>query len=70
MIHCAHLACLRNRDRGPSKQLPEIRAIPEEELFNYKFDGSPVLEKLTEGKFVIIKYPSQFIVMYVVFKFY
>ena len=24
-IHCALLACLRNRDRPPSKQLPEIR---------------------------------------------
>ena len=25
MIHCVHLACLRNRDRGPSKQFPEIK---------------------------------------------
>ena len=24
-IHCAHLACLRNRDRPKSKQFPEIR---------------------------------------------
>ena len=24
-IHCAHLACLRNRDRPKSKQIPEIR---------------------------------------------
>ena len=23
-IHCAHLACLRNRDRPKSKQFPEI----------------------------------------------
>ena len=25
-IHCAHLACLRNRDRAPRKQFAEIQA--------------------------------------------
>lgn len=47
-IHCAHLACLRNRDRPKSKQFPALRELGDE-IFSYRFDGSPLLAKLTEG---------------------
>ena len=58
-IHCAHLACLRNRDRPLSKQFPEIRVSPHltrsphlplqdlgDEAFNFKFEGSDLLAGL------------------------
>ncbi|XP_023327676.1 uncharacterized protein LOC111700850, partial [Eurytemora carolleeae] len=47
-IHCAHLACLRNRDRPKSKQFEALKQLGDE-IFNYRFDGSPLLAKLTEG---------------------
>ena len=44
-IHCAHLACLRNRDRPKSKQFPEILALGEA-AFDFQFEGSDLLAEM------------------------
>ena len=41
-IHCVHMACLRNRDRPPSKQFPEIVALGDA-AFDFKFEDSDLL---------------------------
>ena len=49
MVPIAHLACLRNRDRAPSKQFPFIKEMGEEVAFSFVFEGSDLLASLTEG---------------------
>ena len=44
-VHCAHLACLRNRDRPLTKQLPEIKALGDK-AFDFQFEDSELLAKL------------------------
>ncbi|XP_023347314.1 uncharacterized protein LOC111716125, partial [Eurytemora carolleeae] len=44
-IHCAHLACLRNRDRSKRKQFPEILGLGEES-FSFKFEDSELLQRM------------------------
>ena len=46
-IHCAHLACLRNRDRAKSKQFDVIKALGDA-AFDFKFEGSDLLSELTK----------------------
>ena len=41
-IHCVHFACLRNRDRPPSKQFPEIVALGDA-AFDFQFEDSDLL---------------------------
>ena len=48
MVPIAQLTMLRNRDRPPSKQLPVIKELGEA-AFNYVFEDSEVLAKVTEG---------------------
>ena len=44
-IHCIHLACLRNRDRGPRKQFPEVIGLGEA-AFNFQFEDSDLLAEM------------------------
>ena len=44
-VHCVHLACLRNRDRGPRKQFPEILNLGDA-AFDFKFEDSDLLAEM------------------------
>ena len=56
-IHCIHMACLRNRDRPPSKQFPEVLALGDA-AFDFKFEDSELLEKMI-GDDTREKYPDK-----------
>ena len=49
MIPIAQMVLLRNRDRSARKFLPPIKELGEEAAFNYVFEGSELLAKVTEG---------------------
>ena len=42
------MACLRNRDRPPSKQFPEVLALGDA-AFDFKFEDSELLEEMIAG---------------------
>lgn len=48
MVPIAHLTMLRNRDRPKSKQFFVIKDLGDE-AFNFVFEGSDLLKKVTEG---------------------
>ena len=48
MVPIAHLALLRNRDRPARKQFQVIKDLGES-AFNFVFEGSELLAKVTEG---------------------
>lgn len=48
MVPIAQLTMLRNRDRPPRKQFQVIKDLGDE-AFNFVFEGSELLAKVTEG---------------------
>ena len=60
-IHCAHLACLRNRDRPKSKQFPEILALGDA-AFDFQFEGSDLLAEMI-GEDTRETHPDRFIII-------
>ena len=57
-IHCAHLACLRNRDRPKSKQFPEILALGDA-AFDFQFEDSDLLAEMI-GEDTRETYPDRY----------
>lgn len=57
-IHCVHLACLRNRDRPPSKQFPEIQALGDA-AFDFQFEDSDLLNEMI-GDDTYEKFPEKY----------
>ena len=52
------MACLRNRDRPPSKQFPEVLALGDA-AFDFKFEDSELLDKMI-GDDTREKYPEKY----------
>ena len=48
LVPVIQLTMLRNRDRPKSKQFPEIKELGEA-AFNFVFEGSDLLKRMTEG---------------------
>ena len=53
-----HLACLRNRDRPPSKQFPEIQALGDA-AFDFQFEDSDLLATMV-GEDTYEKCPEKY----------